>query len=173
MVDVAEAITGPPAVDQQGTLTIWWVPALTDPTAPKASTEVGGAGAFRVTYSFTPDGWVVNMPQDKIDDPRLTATQVPQSLGQIKPTMDDLKYVKSSQAGSADVVLATTSTLSGFFVERRGITNPTLAAAAQKCRVLAVTLGPQQEGPSDGNGKWTRTQPVVVTAVYNNATMAA
>src|SRR5690554_2469078 len=116
MADVAELFGGPPAVDQTGNLTVWWVPTISDLAAPKASTEIGGASSYRVTYSFVPGGWNPDGDQEKLTDERLTAPQVQESLGKTTRTLS-LEYVDSSSAGSAAVVL--TEGQSGYFVERR------------------------------------------------------
>ena len=55
MVDVADTV--PPAMDIDGNLVIWWVPTIADLAAVKAATEIGGAGSFRLTHSFTPGGF--------------------------------------------------------------------------------------------------------------------
>jgi len=163
MADVAEGLVPPPAVDQTGNLTIWWVPTIADVSAPKAATEIGAAGAFRLTYSFTEDGWDFDVSQDKNADARLTLKQPLEALGSSKISLKTLKYVESSAAGSANVVLVEGT--SGYFVERAGVANSSLAAAAQKVRVIPVTLGKQNPGPRDGSGKFTVVQEVAVTGV--------
>ncbi|WP_223690110.1 phage tail tube protein [Leifsonia poae] len=162
MADVAESIVPPPAADQTDNLTIWWVPSIADVLAPKV-TEIGGTGAFRVTYSFTNDGWSIAGSQTKTKDERLTLKQPLESLGATDVALNTLKYVESSQAGSANVVLLEGT--AGFFVERRGIPNKTLAAAAQKVRVIPAILGAQLPGPTDGTGKFTIVQETALTGL--------
>lgn len=164
MVDVAELVSGPPAVDQSGNLTIWWVPTIVNPLAPTVA-EIGHASAFRLTYSFTGDGWSPSEPQEKNDDIRLTSPQRLQSLGRTLPELGDLGYVDSTAAGSAAVVLATPG--SGHFVERRNIPQTTLVAAAQKVRVIKGTTGKQTKGPATGSGKFTLSQAFVTEGFYD------
>jgi len=161
MADVAE-ISGPPAVDQTGNLTIWWVATIADVLAPKAATEIGAGTSYRVTHSFTPDGWGLTGSQTKNKDERLALKQALESLGTSEASLT-LKYVDSNTAGSAAVVLVEGT--SGYFVERRSVPQTTLAAAAQKVRVIGVTLGKQIPGPVDGTGKFTYTQEVAITGV--------
>lgn len=160
MADVVDIV--PPAVDQLNNLTIWWVPTIADVTQPKAATEIGAVTSFRLTYSFTSDGWALVGTQAKIDDPRLTLRQLLSALGVATLNLT-LKYVDSTSATSAAVVL--TEGLSGYLVERRGVPDQTLAAAAQKVRVIPVTLGKQNPGPVDGTGKFTIMQEVSITQV--------
>lgn len=170
MADVAEAFGGPPAVDQTGNLTIWWVPTIANPNAPTL-VELGHASAFRLTYSFTPNGWALTIPQEKLEDDRLSSPQKRQSLGKTTPALADLSYVDSTAAGSAAVVLAAGGP--GHFVERRNVPQETLAAAAQKVRVIKCTLGKQVPGPTDGTGKFTLTQAVAVESVSDLVSVVA
>lgn len=160
MADVAES-TPVSAVDQSGNTTIWWVPTIADTSAPKAGTELGGANAFRVTYSFTPDGWGFTGSQEKVADDRLTLEQTLEALGKSTASLT-LKYVDSTATNSAAVVLTEGQT--GYFVERRGVPNSTIAAAGQKVRVIKVTLGKQIPGPVDGTGKFTIMQETAIGA---------
>lgn len=159
MADVAES-TPVSAVDQSGNTTIWWVPTITDVAAPKAAAEIGGANAYRVTYSFTPDGWNFTGTQEKVADDRLTLDQAQEALGKSTTSLT-LKYVDSTDTGSAAKVLVEGS--KGYFVERRGVSNSTLAASGQKVRVIPVTLGKQIPGPVDGTGKFTIMQETAIS----------
>ena len=163
MPDVAELFGGPPAVDQSGNLTIWAIAGTTISQSAPSAAALGGAACYRVTYSFRTGGWVVAAPQEKLTDERLTAPQSKQSLGKITPDIGDLDYVDSTAAGSAAVVLAAAGAFQ--FIERRNVPQTAIAAAAQKVRVLNVTLGAQTPGPADGTGKWSYTQAVAVDSL--------
>jgi hypothetical protein len=175
MADVADTV--PPAIDQKGNTVIWWVPTIADTAAPKAATELGAGTAFRLTHSFTTDGWTLSGAQTTSPDERLTLATPLQSLDTLTQDFGSgVKYVDSSAAGSAAVVLKPTApatTKSGFFVERRNVPNGTLAAAAQSVRSIPVTLGPQIRGPIDGTGKFTYTQQVAITGPIVEGTLAA
>jgi hypothetical protein len=101
MADVAEGLVPPSALDQKGNTTIWWVPTIADVTAPKAATEIGAAGAFRVTYSFTPGGFKFAGSQGTTKDERLGLVQALESLDTNDVTLE-LEYVESADAGSAN-----------------------------------------------------------------------
>src|SRR4051812_4253513 len=123
MVDVIEL--APPAVDQTGNLLILWVPAIADLQAPKVS-ELKAAGAKRLTYSFTPDGYAPTGDQEITKDERLSLPQDLEALGKITAGLA-LKYVDSDEAGSAKTVLVPGT--AGYFVERRSVPNQTDIAA--------------------------------------------
>lgn len=164
MADVVEPQNGPPAVDQTGNLTIWAIRGNTsgiDLDAIKVA-NLEAASAKRITYSFVPSGYALTMPQEKNDDPRLTARQRRQSLGIVNPELADLEYVDSESADSASVILAEGG--EWIFVERRKVSNRELAAAGQKVRALKVNLGVQAPGSLQGS-KFTQTQVAVVDYV--------
>lgn len=169
--------TVPPAVDQSGNTVIWWVETISDLAAVKAATEIGAVGSFRITHSFTPDGFPLDSTQEKSTDERLALLETLESLGKVSTTFGDgLTYVNSSAAGSAAVVLKPTApatSKSGYFVVRRNVPNATIATAAQKGTVYPVTLGPQRHGPLNGQGKFNIKQQVVLTAPPVETTFAA
>lgn len=171
MADVAEAFGGPPAVDQSGNLTIWAIPGRTISQTLPSVALIGGVTAFRITYSFTPSGWALSATQEKLTDERLTAPAVREALGKTTPALADLVYVDSTAAGSAAVVLAAGGEFQ--FIERRNVSQTTLALAAQKVRVINVNLGKQLPGPTDGTGKFTLTQAVAVESVGDPVALVA
>lgn len=168
----------PPAVDQTAMTVIWWVGgAIADLTAVKASTELGAATSYDITYSFTPDGFPLDSTQEKLTDDRLTLQDTLESLGKVSTNFGDgITYVDSATATAAATVLKPVSpatTKSGFFVVRPGVAYATLAATGQKGTIYPVTLGPQRRGPINGQGKFTWKQQVVLTAPPVETTFAA
>lgn len=176
MADVRNGV--PPAVDQQNNTVIWFVGgSIADKTAVKAATELGAATSYDVTYSFLTDGFPLDSTQEKTTDDRFTLMNTLEALGKVLINFGDgIRYVDSTQAGSAAVVLkpvAPATTLSGSFVVRTGIDYNTLAAAGQKGTVYPVTLGAPRRGPIDGSGKFTWKQQVVLSGVPVETTFAA
>ena len=175
MADAADVVA--PAVDQSGNTVIWFVATIADLTAPKAATELGAATSYRITHSFTPDGFPLDSTQEKQTDDRLALIDTLESLGKVQTNFGDgLTYVDSSAVGSAAVVLKPTApatSKSGFFVVRSNVPNSTLAAASQKVTTYPVTLGPQRRGPVNGTGKFTWKQQVVLTGPPVEGTTAA
>lgn len=160
MPDVIEK--APPAVDQTGNLTIWWVPTIADTLAPKVTELTAGK---RITYSFNPDGWNLTGDQTVDKDERLSLPQDLESLGKSTASLT-LGYKDSTDAKSAAVILK--QGLSGFFVERRNVPNKTPEAAAQLVRVISCTLGKQIPGPVNGSGKFTYTQKTALNDVVGD-----
>ena len=164
MADTVEPQGGPPAVDQTGNLVIWAIPGDTEIDLDALTVDdLDAVTAVRITYSFTPDGYALTLPQEKTDDPRLTASQRKQALGRVNPELQDLKYVDSSDEASAAQILKNGGPW--VLVERRNVPNTTLATAGQIVRGLQLTLGVQAPGPTDGTGKFTKTQVAVVEYV--------
>lgn len=175
MADVADVV--PSAVDQDGNLVIWWVEAIADPTAVEAADELGAVTSFRITHSFTTDGFPLDSSQEKTTDERLGLYVLLESLGKVTISFGDgITYVDSSAAGSAAIVLKPTApatSKSGYFVVRQGVPNATVAAAAQKATVYPVTLGQPRRGPINGQGKFTWKQQVILTGPPVESTFAA
>ena len=163
MADVAGSVA-PSALDQSGNTTIWWVPTIASVAAPSV-TEIGSAGSFRLTYDFTTDGFNLASTQGTVDDDRLTLRQALQALDVNKSSLD-LKYVQSTAAGHAQIVLVAGT--AGYFVVRQNVPDTTIATAAQKVVVIPVTLGVQNLGPIDGSGKSTIVQAAAITGVVGS-----
>lgn len=174
MVDVRLPVAS--ALDQTDNTTIWFVGGtITDLTAPKAATELGAATSFEITSDFTTDGFPLDSTQEKTTDERLAISTVLEALGKLQYGFGDgITYVDTGAvAGHAAVVLATQTSLSGYFVVRRNVPRTTLAAASQKVTSYPITLGPQREGPLNGQGKFNYKQAVVLTAPPVKGTLAA
>jgi len=163
MADVAGSVV-PSALDQKGNTTIWFTPTIADVNAPTVI-EIGATGSYRLTYDFTADGFNFAGSQDTVDDDRLTLAQPLQSLDVNKVTLD-LKYVQSADTHSAQEVLV--SGTSGYFVVRQNVPDTNVIAADDLVRVIPVTLGVQNSGPIDGNGKSTIAQKCAIGGVVGD-----
>lgn len=175
MVDVADVV--PPAIDQSGNYVVWFTTAtIADTSAPGKVAVMDAATTFRITHSFTPSGFALDGDQEVIVDDRLTLPEGLESLGKVTRSLGLIEYVDSTTAGSAAVVLKPSppaTSISGYFIERRNVSNGVLATAAQKVRVIPVTLGPQITVPVDGTGKFRLKQRVSITGKIVEATLAA
>lgn len=121
-----------------------------------------GVSAKALTYSFTPDGFVLTRDQATVSDPRLTLIQNLSRPGKVTETLD-MKYVASAAADSADAVL--TEGLAGQFVIRRGTDNATDWAVGQKVDVITFQLGVKRPDAPTENGVDTVSQTAFITAV--------
>lgn len=121
-----------------------------------------GVTSKNLTYSFTPAGFQLARTQAAVNDPRLTLVQILSRPGKVTETLE-LKYVASSDADSADVVL--TDGLEGQFVIRRGVDNATDWAIAQKVDVITFALGVRRPDAPTENGVDTVSRTAYITAV--------
>lgn len=172
MVDVADVV--PAAIDVKGNLVIWWVPTIADLDSPTLA-EVGGAGAARVTNSFTPGGFPLDGDQVVDTDSRLGLIVDLEALGIRTDTLGMLEYVESDAATSAAVVLKPEpgeTSKSGYFVVRRGVAFGTLATAGQDVLVIPVTLGSQIK-PIQPDGKFLIKQRSSITGPIVEGVLAA
>lgn len=129
---------------------------------PLSVAVLKGATSKNLTYSFTPDGFNLTRTQATVNDPRLTLIQILSRPGKVTETLE-LKYVASSDADSADVVL--TDGLEGQFVIRRGTDNVTDWTAAQKVDVITFMLGVRRPDAPVENGVDTVSRTAYITAV--------
>lgn len=157
----------PPAVDQSGTLNVWWFPGT---TFPKLA-DLSGAAVKPLTYSYTPGGWKPTSTQAVKKRGRLTLPQDIESFDK-KVKGLTMEYVESVAVDSADAVLQ--EGLEGFFIERRGIGNTEAPTAAHKFSVWPVQLGEQTaKEPNDGD-EWSIVQTARITGeVKTRVTLAS
>lgn len=144
----------PPAVDQDGTFTVVFVPeaGLANPAAP-TPTELNAATVKDLTYSLTTTGYNRTTTQATDTDERLTLADVLETPGRITESLE-LQYVHGDAADVADPVLQ--EGVKGFIVERRAKAIGSFAAA-DEVDVIPVTFGvPRKDNPTS-NGKWTKT----------------
>lgn len=124
------------------------------------SVAIINAGAA-LTYSFTPDGFNYSISQATVTDARLTLTQDLSRPGRKTETLE-VKYVASSDAGSAAVVL--TEGTEGKLNIRRGVDNATVATVGQKADVVTYIAGAQRPDAPSENGLDTISQTLFITA---------
>ena len=148
--------TVPASTQSDGKWRIWNVT-----TGNALSAAIINAGTS-LTYGFTPDGFNYTISQDTVEDPRLTLVQSLSRPGKKKETLE-VKYVATSDAGSAAVVL--TEGTAGKLVVRRGVDNATTATAAQKVDVITYLAGAQRPDAPVENGIDTITQTLFITDV--------
>ena len=94
------------------------------PTGSNAASAaiLNGGTAKELTYSFTADGCNYSITQATVEDKRLTLDQDLSRPGRKQETLE-VKYVDSTDANSADVVLTEGAT--GQLAIRRGTSNVT------------------------------------------------
>ncbi|WP_347975659.1 hypothetical protein [Microbacterium sp. ProA8] len=174
MADVADVV--PAAIDVKGNLVIWWVGgAMASLTAPSKVSVFDAATTFRVTHSFTPGGFALDADQVIDTDSRLGLTVDLEALGIRTDTLGMLEYVDATEASSAAVVLkpvGSATSISGYFVVRRNVTNTTVATAAQKVYTIPVTLG-TQIFPVTPDGKALIKQRASITGPIVHGVIAA
>ena len=146
----------PQSTQSDGKWRIWNVAAGVN----ALSVAIINAGTS-LTYGFTPDGFNYTINQETVNDPRLTLVQNLSRPGKKTETLE-VKYIRTSDAGSAAVVLTEGST--GQLVIRRGIDNATVATIAQKVDVITYVAGAQRPDAPVENGVDTISQTLYITA---------
>lgn len=151
----------PPAVDQDGTFTVLFVPeaGFVDHFSPTAA-ELNAATAIDLTYSLTTTGYNRTTSQATDTDERLTLADVLETPGRVTEGLE-VQYVHGSADDVADPVLQ--NGVKGYIVDRRAVPIEDAFAAAQAdIDIIPVTVGqPRKDNPT-ANGKWTKTTKLFV-----------
>lgn len=152
--------TVPGAVDQDGTLTVAFVPeaGLANPASPTA-TELNAVTVIDLTYSLTTTGYNRTISQATDTDERLTLADVLETPGRVTESLE-MQYVHGAADDIADPVIQ--EGVKGFIVERRAVAIGAFVAA-EDVDVIPVTFGvPRKDNPT-ANGKWTKTVKAFVS----------
>jgi hypothetical protein len=148
----------PASWQSDGKWTITYVPTASNPLS---AAILNGGTAKDVTYSFTPDGFNYGVTQAVVEDKRLTLVQDLSRPGKKTETLE-LKYVDSTDAGSAAVLFTELST--GYLVIRRQVDNGTAYAVAQVVDVITYQVGAQRPEAPTENGLDLISQTVFFTS---------
>lgn len=151
------AETVPASSQSDGRRRIWFVAKGSNPLSVAIL-----KAAKDMTYSFTPDGWNRSIAQATVVDKRLTLKRDLSRPGKVTEGLD-VKYVESTTANSADVILV--EGVEGFFVERRGVDNPTDPTVGQTVDVLTILAGVKRPDAPTENGLDTISQGIYLTDV--------
>jgi len=141
-----------PGVRSDETVSIWWLPTLADPTAPKVS-ELTGATAVKLEclLSSAPD-FSSSVETGKIKRlcssvPREVAGSRSYSIGDLTLAYDPQSMATALSKGY--VALAEGAT--GYFVLRSGVHVDTAPAALQLVDVWAGTVSTRDKLPPEDN----------------------
>jgi len=148
----------PTSFQSDGKWTLTYVPTASNPLS---AAILNGGTAKDITYSFTADGFNYSVAQATVEDKRLTLVQDLSRPGKTTESLE-LKYVDTTDAGSAAVLFTAGST--GFIVIRRQVDNGTAYAASQIVDVITYVLGVQRPDAPTENGLDTISQTVYFTA---------
>jgi hypothetical protein len=147
-----------------GMISVWWVPTIADITAPKAATEIGGAGSVRLDPRLTPDGLDTGAGSDTIDTSKMASTFNTKIVG--RRNFDGLKvmYVRGDAVGEQLLDTTLVYKAQGYLVVRRGVAASVAPAAAQKVEVYPAQCGEPQYASPAPNALQTVTVPLTLTA---------
>lgn len=145
----------------QGSTGNWIINYVPTGSSAKSAAILGGGTSKSLTYSFTPDGFNRTINQETVEDPRLTMSQTLSQPGTTKETLE-VKYVESTDAASANVLLTEGST--GQLTIRRGVPNSTAWATAQTVDIITYKAGAKRPDAPVANGVDTISQTLFITA---------
>lgn len=156
------ALVIPTGVDAEGMLKIIWTP-----TASLSVAVLNGATAVELSCYLIKDTFGHSAETEKGTDERVCSKEVFESLGKTKWSFEDLVYVWTPQATTADPNNKAYDTLKprtpGFLTVRWGKDVDSALAVGDKVDQFAVTVGEQVPQKPEANSKLKIQQPVTVT----------
>ena len=168
--------TIPAAVPSDGTVSVMWVTALADASAPSLATEINAASSVALECylkeNFSPDA-----STDAVEDRRMCSKQVFQTPGTTTVTIADLIGVYDPQdlAGTdSKAYAALTSGAKGFLVVRWGVDVDTAWAAGDLVDVFPVTIANRIKLAPEANSQLKfKATPMVTGEVVEDVEVAA
>lgn len=126
-----------------GNTKVTFVPAIADISAPKASTELSGAGSVDLQDFITPDGLNMGITEATIDASVLSSVAEYEEPGRYKITMDFMCQRDDTPASDLAWTTLVRGT-HGFIVIRRKGAASAPYAASDEVEVYTVTVGKRQ-----------------------------
>lgn len=167
--------TIPAAIPSDGTVSVRWVPAIADTTAPKLATEINAVGSVALECylkeNFSPDA-----STDAVEDRRMCSKQVFQTAGTTTVTISDLIGVYDPQdlaavASKAYVALAPGA--NGFLVVRWGVDVDTAWTVGDLVDVFPVTIANRIKLAPEQNSQLKFKATPMVTGNYDEDVVLA
>lgn len=167
----------PGGITAAGKGAVYWVPAIADPEAPTVAEVTAGTAIQCVIYEFN-----LNADQSTVESSRYCDSEVSETLGRTKWTIDPLIYDYDPQhpdltTGEYAHYAKLTPGLTGYLVDRRGIDHATDPAAGQYVTVIPVKLGARNPLPIvvSNEGETLRVQQTIAVRgdVSQDVTIAA
>ena len=144
--------TVPQGPSGAGLQLVWFVPALTTPTAPSIA-EIASTGVFLSCIMAEPHDY--GAQQNKEQRNRACLVNAVQRLGRVEYDPSELLIAYDPQDMDADVSLAYKTLqpgVTGYFLYRWGLTRDVPLTVGQLVDVVQVTIGqPMKKMPEDGN----------------------
>lgn len=131
----------PAGITAAGKGAVWWVPTVADPAAPTAAEINAGFAIQCVLHEFN-----LNAEQSTVESSRYCDSEVAETLGKVKWTVDPLIYDYNPQTptlttGEYAHYGKLTPGLSGYLMDRRGLDHGVDPAATQYVTMIPVKLG--------------------------------
>ena len=131
----------PAGISAAGKGAVWWVPTVADPTEPTVAEITAGFPIQCVLHEFN-----LNAEQSTVESSRYCDSEVSETLGRTKWTVDPLIYDYNPQSpilttGEYGHYAKLTPGLTGYLMDRRGLDHAVDPAATQYVTMIPVKLG--------------------------------
>jgi hypothetical protein len=145
----------PDGVDAQGNASLWFLPAIADPSAPTLAEFAAG-----VNLSCAIDGFSAPSEQGSSQDIRYCSKQNFENPGRVTTTIDPIAYVYDPQDPTNNTEYKHYNVLKagvkGYLVNRLGVDVNTAIAATDVVDVYPVTAGNQSRQAIDPSAEGSK-----------------
>lgn len=148
-----------PAFNSDGNTKLWFVPTISNTSAPTTSELNAGTALEGFT---TPDGWDAGTSTDTVDTTTLAGGDNTEDVGRRTDAPSLTYYAQGVPGTSPDSVF--TGNAAGYMVERIGIAATTAWASSQKLRVFPVKAKHLKRPATAKNARATVVVEFVKTA---------
>ena len=165
-----------PSTPADGNTAVWFVPAITDPSAPSVS-DLTAESVVDLSCYLTGDGLNLTSEQATITDERLCSTQIFEVPGR-KTNTAEVTYIDNTnsphETDSNEAAETLVEGARGYIVTRRGVAYEEPVASDQKVSVWPIEAGEPREVPPEANSVIRTIQKLFVTSdVHQKVAVAA
>jgi hypothetical protein len=168
--------TVPAAIPSDGFVTLKWVPAIANVSAPSLGTELNAASALALEC-YLKENFAPGADTTAVEDRRMCSKQVFNTAGTTTYTIEDIvaTYDPQNAASLANKAYAAlVPGTNGFLVARWGMDVDTALAAAQKVDIYPVTIANRIKMAPETNSQLKFKARIMVTGpVVTDVAIAA
>lgn len=165
-------MTQPASVPTNGTVSVIFVEAIADPSAPTL-VEITALTSLDISCYLTGDGWQPDTSENNIEDARLCSKQVYEQPGDYTDTAQIVYVFNPASPADDEAHLALPLGTVGFLVVRWGVDADQPYQVGDMVDVYPVTFGVQKKQTPARNGVHKIMQKPFVTGAVQRDVLVA
>ena len=155
-------MTLPLSVPSDGTLTLRYVAALVDPTAPKLATEINAVTSQDLHGYITGDGWQPSGEQATVNDERIATTQTFEQPGRKSKSLTVVYVHNPADPDNNEAYITLAEGVTGYVLARYGVPRTQAWAIDDVCDAWPIKAGEPMKNFNGANSVHTATQKLFV-----------